>query len=297
MNKKIIILLIINILLLIFILYPEKSDEKNYPLFHITLISQNMTDSFWDDVKKGADAAADEFNIFIEYLAPKFSDAQEHKKFFDMEVNAGVDGIITYGYENLSDSINKTQIPVIAIKSDVLDSGRISFVGNINYEIGKKAANIIYESGKRNTAIIINSESENNLIVNGFLTEIKNYPDMNVLNIFVSKFGSISSEEIVQSILDKADAIFTTGFSDTIGAAQVITSSNLVGKIIVVGSGINTEIEKYINYGVIYASISSDPYKMGYESVKKLTEYLEGNSIPNFVPIETKIITLEDKEN
>jgi cellulose biosynthesis protein BcsQ len=50
-------------------------------------------------------------------------------------------------------------------------------------------------------------------------------------------------------------------------------------------------INKYIDKEIIYGTVASDPYKMGYESIKALVDVKNGDSIPTFIDTEVKVIT------
>ena len=61
-----------------------------------------------------------------------------------------------------------------------------------------------------------------------------------MVNVYTSKMGTLSAEEITQAIVlnqSEIDAILTFNSVDTLGAAQAIVSHNKVGQITVVGYG------------------------------------------------------------
>jgi ribose transport system substrate-binding protein len=112
--------------------------------------------------------------------------------------------------------------------------------------------------------------------------------------------GILSAEEITQTIIDSEEginAIFTFSSADTLGSAQLIVDRSRVGKIVLVGYGSSEEILRYIDKEIIYGTVASDPYKMGYESVKALVDVKDGKSIPSFIDTQVKVITKKTLNN
>lgn len=81
---------------------------------------------------------------------------------------------------------------------------------------------------------------------------------------------------------------------DTIGTAQVIVDFNKVGDIAIVGYGDTADILRYIDKGIIYGTVMSDPYRIGYESVKSMVEIKEKNNVSTFVDIGVNVITKDN---
>jgi ribose transport system substrate-binding protein len=287
----------------------QKSDLKAFtsrPRYHFYFIAQNSVDPFWNEVRQGVEQSADDNNVVVEFIAPRFNNPQEEFKYMDIAIASEVDGIITHAPNGIdfTDIIDKAYdkgIPVITIENDASESKRYAFVGTNSFVLGKEAAKLLIEAtgGKANIAIISNSDLdqgsiEHNLKMNGFISTLKDYPDMKVLKNYTSKMGILSAEEITQTIIDSKDninAIFTVSTGDTLGSAQLIVDRNRVGSMVLVGYGNSEEIIRYIEKEIIYGTVISDPYKIGYESVKTLVDVKDGKSIPTFIDTKVKVIT------
>jgi ribose transport system substrate-binding protein len=117
---------------------------------------------------------------------------------------------------------------------------------------------------------------------------------MKVVKTYSSKMGILSAEEITQTVIsgsDNINAIFTTSSVDTIGSAQLIVDRNKVGSIAIVGYGDTEDILRYISKDIIFGTVMSDPYKMGYESLKALIDIKEKNNVSTFIDTGVKVIT------
>jgi ribose transport system substrate-binding protein len=293
----------------IILVWLQKEEIKPYiskPRYHFYFIAQNSVDPFWNEVMKGAEKSAKERNVVIEFNVPRFNNPEEELKIMDIAVTSKVDGIITHvpngmGFTALIDKAYDKGIPVITLENDDSESKRYAFVGTNSFELGKEAARLLIEAtgGKANIAVISNSDLEqdsieHNLKMNGFLSILKNYPDLKVIDIYTSRMGILSAEEITQNIIESKEninAIFAFSSADTLGSAQLIVDRNKVGSIILVGYGNSEEIIRYIDKEIIYGTIASDPYKIGYESVNALVAVKERNSVPDFIDTEVRTIT------
>lgn len=302
----------------IILVWLQREEIKPYiskPRYHFYFIAQNSVDPFWNEVMKGAEKSAKERNVVVEFNVPRFNNPEEERKIMDIAVTSKVDGIITHvpngmGFTAFIDKAYDLGIPVVTLENDDSESKRYAFVGTNSFELGKEAARLLIEAtgGKANIAVISNSDLEqdsieHNLKMNGFLSILKNYPDLNIVDIYTSRMGILSAEEITQNIIESKEninAIFAFSSADTLGSAQLIVDRNKVGSIILVGYGNSEEIIRYIDKEIIYGTIASDPYKMGYESVSALVDVKDRNSVPAFIDTEVKIITkkmLKDDTN
>ena len=314
-GHAILILTLMVITAIFVLLWLQREDIKPYiskPRYHFYFIAQNSVDPFWNEVMQGVEKSAKDNNVVVEFNVPRFNNPEEELKFMDIAVISKVDGIITHAPSGIgfTDAIDKAYdhgIPVITVENDDSESKRYAFAGTNSFELGKEAAKLLIKAtnAKANVAVISNGDLqqdaiEHNLKMNGFISTLKEYPEMIIVKTYTSQMGILSAEEITQTIIDSDDninAIFTFSSADTLGSAQLIVDRSRVGKIILVGYGNSEEIVRYIDKEIIYGTIASDPYKMGYESVKALVDVKDGKSIPSFIDTQVRIITKKNLSN
>lgn len=287
----------------------EITQPLSKPRHHFYFIAQNSVDPFWMEVIRGAQKSAKDNNVAVEFYAPRFNDPNEELKHIDIATISKVDGIITHvssevDFTEAIDNAYNNNIPVITFENDASKSKRQTFVGINSFIIGSEAAKMLIEAtgGNANVAIISSEDTnqdsvEQNLKMNGFISTLKNYPNIKIIKKYSSKMGILSAEEITQKIIDsehKINAIFTVSSADTLGAAQFIVDRNKVGDIILVGYGSSERILRYIDKGIIYGTVASDAYKMGYDGLKAMVDIKEGNPIPTFIVTEIEVITKRD---
>lgn len=260
-------------------------------------------------MKKGALNAAKYYNVALETNSPKFNNVQEELGYIDIATISKVDGIITHvsfdgDFKTLIDTADSNKIPVITIENDIKESRRKAFVGANSFILGEEAGKLMIKAtgGKANIAVIMSNDTgsdaiSQNIKMNGFLSVIKDNPKMQVKKVYTSELGTLSAEEITQSLINneqKIDALYITDSVDTIGAAQVLVDFSKVGDIAIVGYGDTPDILRYIKKGIIYGTVLSDPYKMGYESVKAMFEIKKNDNVSNFIDIGVNIITKDN---
>lgn len=310
LKRNIILILMTLIAVLSIFLYKFQQIEEpvlaGKPSYHFYLVAQNSVDPFWKEVQKGAEDAAKFYNVAVEFNAPKFNNLDEELEFLDIAVLSKVDGIITHvsydgDFNTLINEAYENKIPVVTIENDLKDSKRKSFVGANSFILGEEAGKLmkLATGGKANIAVIMSNDvgkdtASQNLKLNGFLGVINSTSEMKVSKVYTSQLGALSAEEITQSIINGGEginALYITDSVDTIGAAQVVVDFSKVGEISIVGYGDTPDILRYVDKGIIYGTVMSDPYKMGYESVKAMMEIKKNNEVSTFIDTGVNIIT------
>ena len=117
----------------------KKKDRTDYQ-YHVAIISENPTDSFWKKIYQGAKDAGKGDQILIENFGETLSGEYSTEELMEMAIAARVDGIIVQvnDEEAVSAQIDKAEgqdIPVITIRSDAPGSKRVSFVSGNDYAI------------------------------------------------------------------------------------------------------------------------------------------------------------------
>ncbi len=308
-----IVLVILNVVIFVFLINnTERRITTSKAQYYFYFIGQNSVDPFWNEALKGVQDAAKEFGAVVNFLAPRFNDYSQQIKYLDMAIVSKVDGIITHSYDteefrNLIEKAHTKNTPIITFENDCSFSKRYSFVGINSFEAGKLAGELVVSAcdGNGDVVIVINGDSyqtsvENNLKISGIFSYLKDFPNVQVSAIMTSKMGILSAEEIAKQVISKlpeTKIILTFGTSDTIGVSQIIVNKNKVGQISVVGFGLTDEIKRYIKMGVIYGTVVSDPYKMGYEAVKTLVNIKNGNYVSEVIQVQAKPVKLNDLPN
>jgi len=303
-----IVLILISGYVLTRIIEEEQEVAKQKPLYHFYYIGKNDTDPYWVSIETGIEEAARDYQVAVEYASPKFSDFEEHYEELDVAILSKADGIITYGYTDekftkLIDRALAIGLPLVTVESDNKESMRNAFIGTSSYRLGEEAADLMVEAtGGKGKLLLIRKESgagnslDEALRIDGFINRLRPYRDLEIIDMEVDE----SQAETVDSVTNQAmqqnpdiKAIYTPNSVDTIEASKFIVNKNLVGSVVVIGIGNSKEAIHYIKRGIIYGTVMSDPYLMGYKSIEMLIQVSENRNISVVADTGLRINTYE----
>lgn len=273
----------------------------------IALILKMNYGYHWGTIKLGANAAAREFNVNIDYAAPDGEeDVARQVKLVDDALAKKVDALILAAgdYKALVGVTEKAYdqgIPVIIIDSEV-DTNKVdSYIATDNYDAGKKAGNMLVSIGGTDLRVAImsfvkgprNAEQREE----GLMSVISRYPGVKV----VAKEYCLSDTKLAYNLTkkiisenDNIDAFIALNEISSEGVAQAIDEMGLGGKVKIIAFDSAFQSINYLEKGVIQATVVQNPFSMGYLGVKYAVEAMEGKQIPKAYPIESKVI---DKDN
>ncbi len=116
----------------------------------VAFVSNNV-DPFWSIARAGAEKAAAENDMGLEFRMPDPGDAATQKEVIDTVLNQGVKAIAV----SVTDPQNQTpyfknevvpRVPLLTQDNDAPDSGRVCYIGTDNYEAGKAAGRLVKEA-------------------------------------------------------------------------------------------------------------------------------------------------------
>lgn len=258
---------------------------------HYVLIGQDKKNPMWQKILEGAQEAADERNVALEYYCPEMQDISKEIRYFDMSVEANVDGIIINGYEDerfkeISRKASDRGIPVVFINEEGHQGDRISYIGPNNYLAGVKSVDEIrkcaIESPK--VAILVGNESivQNGIRLSSIRQEISKYEDIEVVSINKIANSRISLFTDIKAMLranPEINVIVGTHVYHGEYIGQVLVDLNRVGKVKVIAFDDSEETVRYIAKGVIESTLDVDNYAVGYKSVEVLKDNQHGNFV------------------
>jgi ribose transport system substrate-binding protein len=283
----------------------EKMDQAKYK-YHFVLVPEEMDNEYWRLVGKGAQAAAKQNGVLLEYVGPKQANFDVHLKTIEMSAASKVDGIMTQGLsdEQFTPLINRVVekgIPVITVDTDTVNSKRLAYIGTDNYYSGVLAgkALIADTKGHANVAIITGSFYKNHQQqrVKGFEDAVKSENGIQIIDVEESEISRVRASEKAFQILQnhpEVNAFFGTSALDGVGIAQVVEQYKKTGQVYIIGFDTLPDTVNYIRNGTIQATVVQEPYQMGYEAVKLMIDLVEGRKVPSIVHTDTRIMRAKD---
>lgn len=284
------------------------------PKYHFSLIINSEDDEYWQSFKEGVFEAGKVHNAAIEYNPITDPDSIDKTvEYINIANKSRVDGIIVNGensaqYSEAINSAAKSGIHIVVGLVESVDSNRLSYVGNNFYDYGVKAAKLISQASNKGTpinlAVILSKSSRNetdntvmsqsDIMMSGIKSVIEREKKINLLCTMYRNSDLLGAEDMTRSILSQypdVDVIFCTNAKDTAAAARVIVERNLVGDVVIVGTGVTDEIRYYIKKGIIFGVLDRNGYNAGYRSVEVLCGSMGDSFQSSYINIATDIYT------
>jgi ribose transport system substrate-binding protein len=265
---------------------PTKAPEKTTSDQRYVMVVLISGHPFWNDIKKGAQDAADQLGVKFEFTGPVEFDAAAQASQVEQLIATKPACIILGSYDpSMTQAINKASdagIPVITFDSDAPDSKRLTYVGpdhyQIGWEYGKYMAKLLNNKGKVGLLTVL---SQTNLMrrVQGVKDYFaQNAPDMQVVamedNGGDDQQTADKTKAIIQANPDINGIIVVNATGS--GVATALKELNKAGQIKVITSDVSDPILKGITDGAIDATSYVNIYLEGYDSLKLCHDYANG---------------------
>ncbi|GGE45009.1 hypothetical protein GCM10011391_24820 [Pullulanibacillus camelliae] len=276
------------------------------PAYHFILIPEEMDNPYWHLVEEGAKAAGAKIDAAIEYKGPVQTNMEEHIDAIDTAIAAKVDGIITQGTPNpkmtavINAAIQKG-IPVITIDSDDPNSRRVAYIGTNNFKAGYQAGKALVKAthGKAEVGVVTgNFDSANEKQrVAGFKKAISEAPDVHIVDVEESHITRVRAAEETYNMLikyPKINAFFGTSALDGTGISAIVEQLARKKDTYIMAFDTLKDTQALIKKGNIDATVSQEPYQMGYKSVMMLLDILKGKQVKPLNYTDSKILHASD---
>ena len=248
--------------------------------------------------------------MLLHQLPP--NDISQMNSLVEIAVAEGVDGVITQavnaqGQAPAFAKLDEAGIPFALVNSDASDSNRLGFIGT-GSELGRIAGEEIVKAmngeqirvatalfsieaevaisiheaylkafetgaGGYEEKLIIDTRSDQLHVTEAYQNAFSTYPDINVC-INVCGFGAPA-------------------------AAKAVKEAGLVGKVLIMGIDDTAETLDGIRDGVIYATMTQNFFRMGYEPVTWINDFQTSGKKPANIVNDsgTMVVTMDNIES
>jgi ribose transport system substrate-binding protein len=286
---------------------PAKSGDRKFTLVMIPKATQA---TFWNQVRSGAERAADEFDVELTWKGPaRENDRAEQKKVLQQFTNEGVDGILLAPLDRMAlagdvKTVMDKGIPVLIFDSGLDgEAGKdfISYVATDNLEAGKLGGKHVMELiGEGGKAVLFRHMEGQESTTNreeGALSEFKAGKADILSDSRYSGETSIEAQNTALNMIDvirEAQGIFASNQTSAEGLLLALRQQNLTGKVKFVGFDSSPLLIDGLKNGHIDALVVQDPVNMGYTAVKMMVQHLKGEKIEPLVRTETHLVTRDN---
>lgn len=288
----------------------DKKTEKIYQ-YKYDMIVDSPDSQFWQAVYTSAKKTAADNNVLLEIMGTDRSAAYDKLDYMNMSIASKVDGIILqYNGENgLEQAINSAEnsgIPVVTVMSDAVHSGRQSFVGVSDYQLGMAYGEIVARYVDKDTKKILilqkrdiddMNESQIYTQISNAVQEAAGTEEISIKGRNLLSTGTFETEEAVTDIFQQRhnipDILVCMDEETTECARQAVLDFNLAGKVKIIGYYISEDILAAVEKGVISATCDMDTTQLGQYSVEALTNYIKDGRTNSFYNVDINFLDRE----
>ena len=232
-------------------------------------------DTFWDIVRKGAEASAKKSNVDLHYASDP--DGTRQAQLVQQAIDAKVDGIVVTlsKPDAMKDVVMKAQkagIPVVAINGgiDLAKELGITFFGQEDYSAGKAVGEKLKALGIQNPICILHEQGNvgNEARCQAIIDVLPNTKRLYVPGTDMAQTKSQITAEL-QTQTD-ADAIVGDGAPYSVTAQKVVEELGKTKQITVASFDLSAELTQEIIDGKVAFTVDQQPYLQGYQAVDAL---------------------------
>lgn len=272
----------------------------------VALIVRMKHGDYWRTVKLGAETAAKEYDLNLNFYAPDYEeDTQSQLELVRQASLDGYDALVVAPSDDfvLQQAIgqSKSRVPIITLDTEGKPAEVKSDIGTDNYDMGKKACEkMVQLIGKKGQIAVVGTGRST---ANARKRE-KGVRDVIAQNkqveLVPSAYAQLDKERVgewTRELIRRhpgVQGIIALDASASIGVAEEIEKMGMQETVKIVAIDSPTEVLEYLQEGVISATIIQKPFSMGYLGVKYALDASRGKQVPVRVDTGTKAI---DRDN
>ncbi len=280
---------------------PTSSDDP--PKVKVALIVKMKYGEYWETLKMGADVAAKELGVQVDFMAPEEESAYKvQRQMIRQAADEGYDGIVLapsdlHLLEPAMEYAHDAGVPIVLVDSAVSNTLYYRSFATDNYKAGKTIGQLVLDlAGQEAKVGIINfvSGSENAIErEKGLRDFLSTYESVVIRDTMYSMSDVDLAAQITDFMLNELrppDVIVGLNAISTLGIAQEMSKYAEEDQIPVIGFDSTKQEIEYLESGVIDHTIVQNPFSMGYLGVKEVVRASQGFSLR---PEEAKDVQVE----
>jgi simple sugar transport system substrate-binding protein len=255
------------------------------PRYKIAMITHEAPgDTFWDLIRKGAEAAAAKDNIDLVYSNDP--EAPQQANLIQSAINSNVDAIASTmpNVDAITPALKKAvdkDIPIVLFNAGVTDwqqTGALMYFGQDESIAGETAGKRLTQDGAKHVACVVQEQGQVQLEARCAGVEKGFSGKTDKLYVNGRDMTAVRSTITAKLQQDKSiDRVITLGAPIALAAVQAVGDANSSAKVVTFDT--NSDLVKAIQDGDVQWAIDQQPYLQGYESIDSLWLYLTNRNI------------------
>ena len=280
----------------------------------IALVMKTLNNPFFINMQNGAEEAAGKLGVrLLVQAAEREVDVEKQMQIIENLIQRKVAAICVTpsGSKEIVPAIvkaNEAGIPVLIIDTRVDAAtlaeagGRIAtFIGSDNVEGGRIAGQYIADRLGNNGKVAIlegiPGHETGDARLNGFHQVIDRIEGIEIITSQTANWERDQGFTVFQNILQShpdVEALFTCNDLMALGAVEAISAAGRTGELLVVGFDALIDARDAIAAGTMDGSIAQHPEDMGRLAVEYANKLLQGETIPDHIPVRIELITADN---
>lgn len=298
----IIFILLFGSLIILFFTGNPSSEKPLTISVILKTIDTNM--EFWQVVKSGMQVAASENGVNLEITGPWVESDIEGQIEIMKQVLKNKPKVIILSatdYNKLVPLVQQAkelEIPIVTLDSGVNSDIPITFVATNNIEAAEKLAQYAIRLIPPGSPVaIINHVPGATTAIEreqGVRNILEAYGKNPILGTWFTNNYQENAYRITRELLQKnrnLSAILAMNELSAIGAAQAIEDAGMAGKVKLFGFDNSLSEVKFMERGVLQATVIQKPFNMGYLAVKAAIDTVHKKVLPSFIDTGSVLIT------
>ena len=263
-----------------------------------------LNNPFFVTLKEGAEEKAAELGVKLIVVDSQDDPAKEATNIEDL-IQKKVDALLINPTD--ADAVvpsvqkaNAAGIPVFTIDRSAAGGEVVSHIASDNVAGGKMAgeylAKLLGGKGKVVELEGIAGTSAARDRGKGFNEVMANYPDIEIVARQTANFNRAEGLSVFENILQaqpEIDGVFAHNDEMILGAIQAAEAAGRAQDIIFVGFDAIDDAVQAVKDGKLAATIAQQPAEMGKLGVEMAVEYLNGETVEEFIPVPLSLVTAE----
>ncbi|MBL6650823.1 MAG: sugar-binding protein [Reyranella sp.] len=269
----------------------------------------NGASDFWKAAEAGVKKAQTELpNYTLTFKYPEQSSAAIQTRIMDDLVAAGVAGIMVSAVDpkTMGDALNRVggQVALFTTDSDAPNSKRVAYIGSSNVDAGKQAGQLMLKAmpngGKCMGFVGLPGADNARERIEGVKETIKG-SKIELVDVRADDIDQTRAKRNVEdTITARPEINCMVGFYsyNTPRIYEALKDAGKIGKVTIIGFDEDPITLGGVKDGTIVGTVVQQPYEWGYQGMKDMAKYLEGDK--SFIPANKLIIVptqIIDKSN
>jgi ribose transport system substrate-binding protein len=304
--KALLVMLILSLVLLTSCSSGATKDENETELRHIALVAPIHAEEQGDAIRLGAEAAAKEYGMVLDYIPLESSDDEAEQLQAALKVlEKGSSAILIDPaseavLQKLGDQASAADIPVIALNDERMTAGVPSAIAINNEVAGRKAGEQLADllEGRGVVAILRSDREDPDLMAReeGAKRVLSDIGGIEVADGAACGKREDACWQAAKQLLDResVDGILALDIQASLGAAKEVIRRKVQGKIKIVTFGSDLEQLQLLQDGILHKLVVQNGFSTGYLGVEQAVKVLDGSKYDKPIVLETKVIDADN---